>query len=79
MCTLVPASHGGGGGVRLTCLYISGIEAILYDIGSCPFGADHDIVSRLVPEVIAHRRRAPRPLPRPLHFKCLSIQQHETP
>lgn len=63
----------------LTCLYISGVEAISKDIGSRPFSADHDIVSRLVPEVIAHRCGSPRPFPCPLHLKRLSIQQHKTP
>lgn len=66
-------------GTSLTCLYISGVEAISKDIGSRPFTADHDIVSRLVPEVIAHGCSAPRPFPCSLHLECLSIQQHETP
>lgn len=75
MCAQAPAGPRG----LLTRLYISRIEAISKDVGSCPFGADHDIVSRLVPEVIAQRRSTPRPLPRPLHLQRLSIQQHEAP
>lgn len=65
--------------VILTSLHMSGVEAIFEDIGSRPFSADHDVVSRLVPEVIAHWRCTPRLLPRAFHLEGLPIQQHKTP
>lgn len=74
-CAQAPAGPRGA----LTGFYVSGVEAISKDIGSRPFSADHDIVSRLVPEVIAQRCSSPRLFPRPLHLERLSIQQHETP
>lgn len=63
----------------LTSCHISWIEPICQSFGGAPLGADHHIVSGLVPEVISKWRRFARVLPVTNHIKSLTIQQDKAP
>lgn len=63
---------------RLTLLDMGRIKTTSQSFGCPPFGADHHIVSRLVPEVVPKGCCLARVLPITDHLKCLTVQQNET-
>lgn len=63
----------------LTSCHISWIEPICQSFGGTPLGADHHIVSGLVPEIISKWCCFARMLPVTNHLKSLTIQQDKAP
>ena len=53
------------------------IKAGLDYLRCTPLGAHHDIVTRLIPEVVAHRRPI-TVLPSSCHREILSVQQQKS-
>jgi len=53
------------------------IKSTLYHLGRSPLRADQNVVTRLVPEVVPHRR-CRTVLPISFHRELLSVQQQET-
>lgn len=62
----------------LTLRHVGWIKAISQSFGGPPFGADHHVVSRLVPEVVSKGRRFAWVLPVTHHLKRLTVQEDET-
>ena len=52
------------------------VESLLDDLRGAPLRTDHHVVPRLVPEVVAERRRLTL-LPWPLHMEVLGVEQNE--
>lgn len=61
----------------LTLCHMSRVEAIGQGFRSPPLGADHNVVSWLVPEVVPKCRCLPRVLPVTHHLEGLAIKQDE--
>ena len=53
------------------------VEAVLDPLRCAPLGADHHVVSRLVPEVVTHRCRRSA-LPASSHCELRAVQQNKT-
>jgi len=61
----------------LTFFDVIRVEPVGQGFGRPPFGADHHVVSGLVPEVVSKGRRLPRVLPVTDHLERLAVQQDE--
>lgn len=62
----------------LTFLDMSWIKTVNQSFGRSPLGADHHIVPRLVPKVVAERRRLASVLPVTDDLERLTIQKNKT-
>lgn len=58
----------------LTLCHVGHVEAVGQSFRSPPLGADHHVVSWLVPEVVPKWRRLPGVLPVTHHLKGLAVQ-----
>lgn len=62
-----------------TCCHVSWIKAVGQSFGGAPLGADHHVVSGLVPEVVPKGCSFAWMLPVPDHLESLTVQQDEPP
>lgn len=75
LCCLQETRFSSG----LTSCHVGQVKAVGQGFRSSPLGADHHVVSWLVPEVVPKRRRLPGVLPVTHHLKGLAVQQDEAP